>query len=375
MQPLLDVSHYASQDWFDIESSAVFKRVWILAAIGPMLSKHNDFRTLDIAGVPVVLQNNSGDVSAFLNICRHRMATIQNDEFGNRPLTCRYHHWSYDAQGQLQHTHKDPSVFGFTESEKAEIRLREFRTAVVGGLIFVNLADDPMPLEEQFDPAMLALLAAATSRMDSTFVYTRYQAAFNWKTGIENIKDALHVQCLHKATFPEYFDIDVGAVAAAAPSVMAFAPGEVPLSKASTMADVLMQDSPQLPWHSLVEQLDSKGRYRAFQLFPNVNLMIVDGTSFAIQIYNPLAAGKTEMQMMVALTKPVADFPHKPVVLWEHLVSDMRVLQEDIDCLEAIQKNFAAADFDVIHGTYEMPILEFQAAYLSQVRRAGFEAA
>ena len=368
MRPLLTTAHYSSAEWFETESHAIFKRLWILAAIKPMLVKHLDYRTVTIAGIPLVLQNNAGVIRAFANICRHRMARIQNQEFGNRPLVCPYHHWCYDGEGKLQHAHKDPSIFGFSAEGKAGIRLHEFKTAIIGNLVFINLDDNPMPIEEQFDAETIALLESSTAHMDSSFVYTRYECAFNWKTGIENIKDGLHVQCLHKASFPEYFDIGVsGSVPGSSePTNLA---RQISLSQATTTGDVVMQDPPKLEWHALVKQLDSKGHYRSIHLFPNVNLMIVDGTSFAIQIYNPLAADKTEMQMMVALTSPINDFPHKPVVLWEHLVSDMKVLKEDIDCLEALQANFAAATSEIIHGAYESAILDFQAAYLTQLDR------
>lgn len=370
IRPLFNVGHYSSAQWFETESDALFKRLWILVAIKPMLAKHLDYRTLTIAGVPVVLQNNSGVIRAFANICRHRMAQIQTAEFGNRPLVCPYHHWCYDAEGKLQHTHKDPSIFGLSPEEKDNIRLHEYKTAIVGSLVFINMSDQPMPLEQQFDEDTLSLLASATSHMDSSFVYTKYNCAFNWKIGMENIKDGLHVQCLHKASFPDYFDIAVSAGAASPAQDSTVDLQHIPLTQATTMGDTVMHNAPDLEWHTLVEQLDCKGHYRSIHLFPNVNLMIVDGTSFAIQIYNPLAANQTEMQMLVALTKPKDPFPHKAVVLWEHLLSDMAVLQEDIDCLEALQRNFEVAQHEIMHGDYETSILDFQAACLAQVAQA-----
>ena len=46
--------------------------------------------------------------------------------------------------------------------------------------------------------------------MDSDYIYTRYEAGFNWKTGMENIKDPLHVQCLHRDSFPKNFQTEAG---------------------------------------------------------------------------------------------------------------------------------------------------------------------
>jgi len=369
MRPLLTPAHYTSDQWYAREQSNIFSRLWILAAIKPMLANHNDYRTLTLAGQPIVLQNHHGVFRAFSNICRHRMGRIQNEEFGNRALVCPYHHWCYGAQGELTHTNRDPAVFGFTPSETADIRLHQFAVASVGNLVFVNLCADPMPLEQQFDQNTLDLLERYTVQMDSTFIYTRYESRFNWKTGMENIKDLLHIPCLHRSTFPEYFRANIVADAAPKGRDSTYQPRDSTLREATARGGFAlpMQFAPMHEWKQLVHRLDCEGRYQTFHLFPNVNLMIVDGSSFAIQIYNPVAPGRTELQMMVALTRQQADFQYKPLVLWEHLVSDMIVLQEDIDCLEALQANLFASTTGFIHGAYETGILEFQAAYLAQM--------
>jgi phenylpropionate dioxygenase-like ring-hydroxylating dioxygenase large terminal subunit len=370
MRPLLKPKHYTSEHWFLQEQSGIFGRLWVLAAITPMLANHRDYRTLTLAGKPVVLQNHNGTIRAFSNVCRHRMARIQAEEFGNRALVCPYHRWAYNDQGQLIHTHRDPAVFGLTQEETADIRLKQYAVATVGSLVFVNLSDDPFPLNQQFAPDTLELLERYTQQMDSSFIYTRYEGDFNWKTGMENIKDALHVPCLHSSTFPDHFRVVVAGNAQHLGRDSVYSPARS-LPEATTHGRILMQGAPVHDWHALVHSLDCQGYYQSFHLFPNVNLMIVDGRSFAIQIYNPLAAGRTEMQMMVALTKQKStDFTYKPVVLWEHLVSDMTVLQEDIDCLGALQKNLETSNGDFIHGAYETGILDFQAAYLAQMQSA-----
>lgn len=370
MRPLLKPFHYTSGDWYDEEQRHLFGRLWMLAAVTPMLAHHRDYRTLTLAGKPVVLQNHQGTIRAFSNICRHRMARIQAEEFGNRALVCPYHRWAYNEQGQLIHTYRDPAVFGFSKEETADIRLKQYAVATVGSLVFVNLSEDPLPIAQQFAPGTLDLLERYTSQMDSSFIYTRYEGGFNWKTGMENIKDPLHVPSLHASTFPDHFRIEISAGTQGLGRDGVYSPGKS-LPDGTFDGQVRMEGAPAHDWHALVNALDCQGQYQVFHLFPNVNLMIVDGRSFAIQVYNPLAAARTEMQMMVALTQQKSsDFSYKPVVLWEHLVSDMTVLQEDIDCLEALQKNLEASGDDFIHGAYETSILDFQAAYLAQMQPA-----
>ena len=308
MQPLLFRQHYFSPDIFEAERRTIFGKLWILAAIRPMVARHLEFRTLEIAGVPVLVQNFHGRIRAFENICRHRLSKIHVDEFGLRPLACPYHHWSYADDGTLTGVPSNSALFQYSPGEMHAIRLREFETRAVGSLIFVNLSASPIPLESQFSQPLLDLLSESTGCMDDEYIYTRYSCEFNWKTGMENIKDPLHVQCLHRDTFPG--NIDIRASLRQGPPVNHARPASerrlVSLSEASTWGDAPISGEKCPDWHALVENLPSHGSYRAVHLFPNVNLMIVDGTSFALQIYNPTAPETPEMQV-----EPTADLTIK----------------------------------------------------------------
>lgn len=370
MRSLLKPAHYHDPVVFRHECERIFRRVWMLAAIRPMLAKHLDFRTIEIGGIPVLLQNFDGRIRAYANICRHRLSRIHMQEFGNAPLACPYHQWAYDADGVLEAVPSNSELFQYSPEQMRAIRLREYKVEVVGGLVFVNLDATPLPIEQQFSPELLAVLASDTSHMDDEYIHTRYTAGLNWKTGIENIKDPLHVQCLHRDSFPS--NIDTSNSLRTAPPMDHDAPpprAAIPLAAVSTVWDVPIAGRSPHAWYDLVENLESKNFYRGVHLFPNVNLMIVAGTSYSVQVYNPLDADRTEMHMSVVLTRPVADFGYKPVVLWEHLHSDMSVLKEDLDCLEAMQRGVRGADCDIQHGAYEGGIINYHTAYLDLLDR------
>ena len=374
MRSLLTRAHYHAPEIFRAECDQLFRKLWMLAAIRPMVAKPNDFRTVQIAGVPVVVQNMAGKVRAFSNTCRHRLSRIQLQDIGNRPLVCPYHHWSYGNDGELASVPRNAQMFQFDERRMSDIRLDEYAVEVVGGLVFVNLDPDPIPITAQFNAATLDVLRSSTDLMDDEFVFGRYEVAFNWKAGMENIKDPLHVSCLHRQTFPDHIRLDLEASASIeGTGVDHDAPAArtgMTLEDSTSIYDVPIDPSSMHEWQRLVERTDSKGNYRGIHLFPNVNLMIVDGSSFSVQVYNPLAADRTEMHMMVALTRAREPFDYRPVVLWEHIKSDMTVLNEDIVCLEAMQKNIADAGFEMIHGTYEKGIADFHSAYLGCMEAA-----
>jgi phenylpropionate dioxygenase-like ring-hydroxylating dioxygenase large terminal subunit len=361
MRSLMRAEDYLSPAVFEAERRGIFSRLWMLVATRSMLAADGDFRTFTLAGTPLAVRNCGGTLRAFLNACRHRGARLFEGEFGNAPLVCPYHAWSYAPDLALEAVPRNRTLFQFDAAAMARLRLVEFALREVGDLVFVNLAPDPLPLEDQFAPALIDVLAASSARMDAQFVHTAYECAFNWKLGIENIKDPLHVEVLHRGTFPDYFDtradrVEVGAMDHGADPAR---DGPQPaLTDVSGVWDVPMAEGAR-DWHDLVERLDGQHAYRGIHLFPNVNLMIVAGAVFSIQIYNPVAPGRTAMQMMAATTRPVAAFPHKPLVLWEHIRSDMTVLRQDIECLESLQAGMGAISFEFEHGAYEAGLVAF----------------
>ena len=373
MRSLMQPEDYFSPEVFGAEQRGIFSRLWMLAGTRAMLAAAGDYRTCTLAGKPLALRNCDGRIRAFLNVCRHRGARLYADEFGAGALVCPYHGWSYNADLALDGVPRNATLFQFPASDMAERGLIEFAVREVGDLVFVNLADEPLPIEEQFAPHLLAMLAASSVKMDSQYAYTRFECGFNWKLGIENIKDPLHVEVLHRGTFPDYFDTRAD-LTAVAPINHAADPAldwrSVALSEVSDVWDVPMSEG-EREWHALVERLDGQQAYRGIHLFPNVNLMIVAGAVFSIQVYNPIAPDRTEIQMLAATTRPLGAFAHKPLVLWEHLKSDMTVLRQDIDCLENLQAGLHAVDFGFVHGAYEAQLIDFHAVCKSLCSIAG----
>ena len=361
MRSMMRPEDYFSPEVHRLELEHIYRRLWILAAIRPMLNADGAFRTLSIANTPVALRNCGGRIRAFLNICKHRGARLHQAEFGSSALVCPYHGWSYNDNLHLDGLPRNKTLFQFSDTTMAEIRLTEFAVREVGALIFVNLSAEPIPIHEQFNEQLLAVLATSSAQMDNQFAYTRFECAFNWKLGIENIKDPLHVEVLHKGTFPDTFD--TRADREVVPSMNHAADPastwrEVGVREVSNVWDVPMESGDR-DWHSLVTRVGGERVYRGIHLFPNVNLMIVAGAIFSIQIYNPLDSRRTELQMLCATTRPVGDFAYKPLVLWEHLKSDMTVLRQDVECLEQLQAGLHAADFQFRHGAYESGLIDF----------------
>ena len=110
---------------------------------------------LDVYGESILLIRNTKSVlRAFYNVCRHRGAQLcamgeQEDSDDRLPLkggvvakrriSCPYHAWSYDLDGQLQRTPHMTRDMGF---KIEDVQLHPAGCATWGGFVFINLSPD-----------------------------------------------------------------------------------------------------------------------------------------------------------------------------------------------------------------------------------------
>jgi toluene monooxygenase system ferredoxin subunit len=57
-----------------------------------------EMRPLTVAGRPVLLINNQGEVSAFADRCVHQGVPLSRGRLVGTTLTCSAHEWQYDAR-------------------------------------------------------------------------------------------------------------------------------------------------------------------------------------------------------------------------------------------------------------------------------------
>ena len=196
MRSRMHPKYYLSNDIFEREQRKIFRKVWLFAGLKTLLTQHNAFITRKIAGVPVVIQNFDGELRAFENICLHRSALIQTEPVGRRPLTCVYHAWNYDANGQT-HIPDCESLYRF---DPTQLKLRQFPLRAIGNVLFINLDAQPMPIEEQFSPAFIATLESSSNAWDTEVMVTNWRGQYNWKLAYENLRDANHPGFVHPNT-------------------------------------------------------------------------------------------------------------------------------------------------------------------------------
>jgi phenylpropionate dioxygenase-like ring-hydroxylating dioxygenase large terminal subunit len=188
---------YTSQAWFERENERIFRRTWNYLGHASQLRDTNDYFTVEIAGVPlIVVRSGDGIIRAFFNSCRHRGSRLLSGTGNCRLIRCPYHAWAYDTSGALVAT---PLV----EEEMRELRsglaLHPVRLEVVDGFLFAAI-DGGLPSAR----ATLGSLPKEWSAYDpATLVCTRRRSwvvKANWKLWFENYNDSLHVPFVHPAS-------------------------------------------------------------------------------------------------------------------------------------------------------------------------------
>lgn len=372
MHSLLSPTDYVSPEVLAGEERKLFRRLWVLAGFRSLLDAPDAFLTHRIGGVPIVVQNTASGLKAFVNQCAHRQSAVQTTDFGRRRLACPYHGWTYDDGGRVKSIPGNEAHYGFTPETVGTLRLNPVALRVVGGLVFLNLDPDPMPLEAQFHPALLDRVAAVTGVVGDDALFAKFEGRYNWKLNFENVIDWNHVSFVHSASFASMMPTLRPAPAGTRPASPPPAPDEAiedDLRELSYEARAPF-DFRDWPWHDAVERCAGTREYINLFLYPNVNYVVMAGAVHLIQQFTPIAPDRTEVRLTMALGRRKQRLPAAPAILWSQLKAEKRVINEDVAVFEALQRGLHVDGPRAFHGAYE-----FRLRRVAKVYRRLMEAA
>ena len=163
------------------------------------LPKPGSYCTKTVMGRSILLTRTSdGSVKAFDNVCLHRQSQIAEGCGSARRLTCPYHAWNYDLDGNLVGV---PGKEGFPESSPRGARLTELPATECAGFLWVAL--DPNATLDI--PGFLGPLADELESWGighwSPLGEKVLDSAINWKLAIDTFAENYHFATVHKTTF------------------------------------------------------------------------------------------------------------------------------------------------------------------------------
>lgn len=207
--PTLPGRYYADPMVYAAEQARIFSALWVCAGHASRIAAAGDYFTLDLGEENVlVTRGKDGDIRAFLNVCRHRGARVCTDACGTgrNAFQCCYHAWTYGLDGRLIGA---PNMRGEALFDFRDWGLLPVACETWHGLIWLNLADNPAPLRDQLDPAVLTRFgefdtfnryAMSDLRVARTITYDVHA---NWKLTVENFMECYHCGPMH----PELCDL------------------------------------------------------------------------------------------------------------------------------------------------------------------------
>jgi Rieske 2Fe-2S family protein len=191
----LPQKYFVSPEVFEEEQEKIFARQWVLVGHQSEVARAGDFFLGDVAGESVIIsRDRDGVVRGFYNVCRHRGTRLCEEGRGHAAaIQCPYHAWTYGLDGRLVGAPHMDEVKGF---QKEEFSLCPANLAIWEGFIFVNLANEAMPLEEWFAPLRRKFSQWNLPNLRSA-KRVAYDVKANWKLMFENYAECYHCPGVH----------------------------------------------------------------------------------------------------------------------------------------------------------------------------------
>ncbi|CUH80583.1 aromatic ring-hydroxylating oxygenase subunit alpha [Tropicibacter naphthalenivorans] len=194
------VSKYTDPKQLEQETQILFRKFPLIIGHISDVAEPGDFLTHDTTGVPIlVTRTQDGVLKAFLNVCRHRGARLEDKPCGKaRTFSCPYHSWTYGLDGKLRGM---PHKEGFDGVAREDISLKELPVWERFGLIFVM----PSQPDHEVDiDAWLAPLAEQLNglSMDTHHVFRKWELSKNmsWRLLLEGFQESYHFCHAHRDT-------------------------------------------------------------------------------------------------------------------------------------------------------------------------------
>ena len=327
------VSHTSVEEYYDParfkrEVDLLFRHHPIVVAFSSQLRKAGDFVVHNDTGQPILItRGTDGVLRAFLNVCRHRSASVEVKPCGSnkRAFVCPYHGWSYDLTGRLVGI-TDGAAFG--DVDKSKHGLRQLKVAEKYGLIWVvpTALADGEAASLDIDPYLGALQVDLSGwDMQGWELHSSepVRPRMNWKLVIDTFLELYHFRYLHPGTvFPLFLD-----------NIATYERMDRHLRMAAAKRTLTeLEGQPKESWRILDHAIV------LYQLFPNT---VLTYTQDHCGVFTSFPVSPDELVMQFSVLVSPEEKAKKPESYWKANVDLFATaLGEDFAIGESIQRNF-----------------------------------
>jgi len=186
---------YTDPAIFERDMQHMLLRHWFCAGHISSIPRAGDYLVIDLGPESVIIvRTAAGEVRALLNVCRHRGSRLivgRSGKAQSARISCPYHAWTYDLDGNLLIARQMPESF-----RRADAGLKSLPVRIMEGLIFTTFAKDPLDLGIAEDA--LARSAGVHGWAAAKVAHREmYSIRANWKLAVENYMECYHCTPAH----------------------------------------------------------------------------------------------------------------------------------------------------------------------------------
>jgi choline monooxygenase len=295
----------------------------------------------------IVAASRGGVLNAFHNVCRHRGGPLLPKPGAGGALQCRYHGWTYRADGTLLGAPR----FSDREALALEaVRLPRIAVEEWQGIVFVRL--EPLSPAPSSPPSVPARLAGLADRLPPSSLAglrfarrVEYEVRCNWKVYVDNYLEGYHVPLVHPELMKLYD----------------YARYRTELHDGWSLQVGPLSDEANL-------YTDGGGEALYAFLFPNVMLNVLPG-----RLQTNLVVPEAADRCRVVFEYFYADVESEAAAA--RIESDAefsdRVQREDVEICERVQEGLASGSYDQgrLCPSAESAVHHFQEALKAAYRR------
>jgi phenylpropionate dioxygenase-like ring-hydroxylating dioxygenase large terminal subunit len=199
---------YLSEELFALEQERFFACTWQYVGHASEVPEPGDFRSLEIAGRPLVMvRQPDRSLRVLYNRCAHKGTRLVTDESGNagRFFRCPYHAWTYRLDGTplaipLRNGYEGTAL---KECESGRGMVALEHVACYRDFVFVRLSEAGPGFDAYFGEVLQAIDnmvdRSPQGRLVAQGGVMRNIIHCNWKMYLENINDTVHPLSTHES--------------------------------------------------------------------------------------------------------------------------------------------------------------------------------
>jgi anthranilate 1,2-dioxygenase large subunit len=302
---------YTDPQQYALEQERIFKgESWSYLCLANEIANPGDWVATTVGEVAVIVARApDGAVNAFVNRCAHRgnLLCLTNKGHG-REITCIYHGWSYDFEGQLTGVAFEKGVKrqgGMpAEFHKDEHHLQRLRVEELCGLVFGTFSETVADLETYLGSVVVGGIKRVLDGRSARIIGRSTQILpNNWKLYFENVKDTYHASILH--AFLNTFRINrmsqAGGIDISEDGGSHFSHAKLNYEEEDEdykREQLRASSEMQLADRSIIDSIDEYGDQISVQIltaFPNMVLQQIRNT-IAVRVVRPRGLEKTELE-------------------------------------------------------------------------------